>query len=67
MKNKFANWKKEIDEISNSIWKITLTHTLGPTVEKTGNDLEQLEKETELLVTQMNKQIEKKQTQNKCS
>jgi hypothetical protein len=60
MKSDLENWKKEIDEISNCVWKVTLTHQLGPSVEKIGTNLEQLEKEVELSAIKMNRQIEDK-------
>ncbi|WP_225037317.1 hypothetical protein [Winogradskyella sp. SM1960] len=60
MKSNLEKWKKEIDEISNCVWKVALTHELGPSVEKIGTNLEQLEKEVELSAIEMNKQIEEK-------
>jgi hypothetical protein len=60
MKSDLENWKKEIDEILNCVWKVTLTHQLGPSVEKIGANLEQLEKEVELSAIKMNRQIEDK-------
>jgi len=60
MKEKLEKWKKEIDEISNCVWKVSLTHELGPKVEKTGENLEQIEKEIELSALEMNEQIERK-------
>ena len=54
------NWKKEIDEVSNCVWKVTLTHELGSSVEKIGDNLELLEKEVELSEIEMDKQIEEK-------
>ena len=47
------NWKKEIDEVSNCVWKVTLTHELGSSVEKIGDNLELLEKEVELSAIEM--------------
>ena len=44
MKEKLEKWKKEIDEISNCVWKVSLTHELGPKVEKIGENLKQIEK-----------------------
>ncbi len=53
------NWKKEIIEISNCVWKVSFIHQSGVLVEKTGTNLEILEKEVELLAIKMNKQINK--------
>ncbi len=60
MKSELLKWKKEIDEVSNCVWKVTLTHELGPSVEKIGANLELLKKEVELSAIEMNKQIEEK-------
>ena len=67
MKEQLTKWKKTIEEVSNSVWKVTLTHELGPAVEKTGDDLEQMEKELKISAIEMNKQIEEriKATHNK--
>jgi len=59
MKNELDKWNKEINEVSNGVWKITLTHKLGPSIEKTGENLDQLEKDVEMSAIEMNKQIEK--------
>lgn len=64
MKNDLEKWIKEIDEVSNCVWKVTLTHQLGPSIEKIGTNLEQLEKEVELSTIEMNKQIEVKRKNN---
>jgi anion-transporting ArsA/GET3 family ATPase len=60
MKEKLVKWKKEIDEISNCVWKVSLTHELGPKVEKIGENLKQIEIEVELSALEMNEQIERK-------
>ena len=39
MKSELGKWKKDIDEVSNCVWKVTLTHELGSTIEKIGEDL----------------------------
>jgi len=57
-------WRKEIVEISNCFWKVSLTHELGSRVEKIGDNLEQIENETELSALEMNKEIERKTTHN---
>ena len=40
MKAGLEKWRKEIEEISNCGWKVSLTHELGSIVEKTGDNLE---------------------------
>ncbi|BDD01419.1 hypothetical protein [Persicobacter psychrovividus] len=60
MKSGLEKWKKEIDEVSNCIWKVKLTHALGPTIEKIGDNLLLLEKDVELSAIEMEKQIEEK-------
>ncbi len=59
MKSELKKWKKEIKEISNCVWKVTLIHELGICIEKIGTNLEILEKEVELSAIEMNKQINK--------
>ncbi len=59
MKSELKKWKKEIEEISNCVWKVTLIHELGICIEKRGTNLEILEKEIELSAIEMNKQINK--------
>ena len=58
MKNKLGKWKKEIEEVSMCVYKITLTHELGPSVQKIGHDLEKLEREVELSAIEIDNQIE---------
>ena len=53
-------WKTEIKEISNNIYKLTLTHPLGPKIEKTGTNLNQLKKEAKEDSIKLDKQIELK-------
>lgn len=60
MKNELNKWKKKIDEISNCVWKVTLIHELGASVQKTGENLNIIEKEVESLAIEMNKQIKEK-------
>ncbi len=60
MKSKLLEWKKEIKEVSNCVCKVTLIHNLGICIEKTGTNLELLEKEVELSAIEMNKQIKEK-------
>ena len=60
MTEKLEKWRKEIDEISNCVWKVSLTHELGPKVEKIGENLERIEKEVELSALEMNEQIVRK-------
>jgi hypothetical protein len=35
-------WKTEIEEVSNGVYRLTMTHELGPKIEKTGSNLELL-------------------------
>ena len=58
MKKKLSKWKKEIEEVSMCVYKITLTHELGPSIQKIGDDLERLESEIELSAIEMDNQIE---------
>ena len=34
MKKNLDRWIKNIEEISNGVWKVTLTHKLGFSIEK---------------------------------
>ena len=58
MEPELSKWKKERQELSNGIWKVTLTHTLGASVEKIGGNLENLEKEVEISALEIDKQLE---------
>lgn len=58
MKTKLSKWIKEFEEISMSVYKITLTHELGPSIQKIGHDLEKLESEVELSAIEMQNQID---------
>jgi hypothetical protein len=39
------NWKTEITEISNNVYKLTMIHGLGARIEKTGTDIEVMKAE----------------------
>lgn len=39
------NWKTEITEISNNVYKLTMIHELGATIEKTGIDIDEMKAE----------------------
>ncbi len=66
MKNGLEKWRKEIIEVSNNVYKVTLTHELGSIIEQTGHELELIEKEVELSAMKMNKEIDEKiKTHNK--
>jgi len=54
------NWKREIEEISNNVWRVKITHELGSCIEKTGHNLLELETEIEKSAIEMEKQIENK-------
>ena len=58
MKPELSKWRIEREELSNGIWKVTLIHKLGASVQKIGGNLEQLEKEVELSASEMDKQLE---------
>jgi hypothetical protein len=58
--DKLAKWTKKVDEISASVWKVTMVHELGPKVEMTGENLEELEKEVQKSAIELDKQIEDK-------
>lgn len=60
MNIELKKWKKEIEEISNNVWKVRFVHELGPSVEKIGTNLNQLEAEIAQDAIKMNKQIEEK-------
>ncbi len=57
MNGELKKWKMEIKEISNCVWKVTLIHELGLCIEKTGTNLETLEKDIELSAIEINKQL----------
>ena len=56
---KLSNWTKKIEEVSNSIWKVTLTHKYGSEVEKVGANIDELENELEKWAEEMEKEINK--------
>ena len=58
--NKLSKWTKKVDEIQPCVWTVTMVHELGPKVEKTGEHLEEIEKEVEKSALEMDKQIEEK-------
>ena len=60
MKDELEKWTENIEEISNCVWKVNLTHELGAKIEKIGTNLEQLLKEVKESAIKMNKQIEGK-------
>jgi hypothetical protein len=53
-------WKTEINEISNNVYKVTMTHRLGSVIEKTGIDIEIIKREALNDVTHLDKEIEDK-------
>ncbi len=53
-------WKKEISETSNGVWKVSLQHSLGSIAESTGFNLQETEKEVEKMAKELEKQIEDK-------
>jgi hypothetical protein len=39
------NWKTDITEISNNVYKLTMIHELGVRIEKTGTDIKEMKAE----------------------
>jgi hypothetical protein len=39
------NWKTEVTEISNNVYKLIMIHELGVRIEKTGTDIEEMKAE----------------------
>lgn len=58
--NKLSKWTKKVDEIQPCVWTVTMVHELGSKVEKTGENLEEIEKEVEKSALEIDKQIEEK-------
>jgi len=54
------DWKKEIEEISNSQYRLTLVHHLGPKIMLTGANLDKLEIEAKETQNKMDLEIAKK-------
>ncbi len=55
-----TNWKTEIVEISNNVYKLVMTHKLGSVIEKTGTDIEVLKSEALKDAIRLEKQIQRK-------
>ena len=55
-----SNWKTEINEISNNVYKLRMTHKLGSVIEKTGTDIEALKREALEDSIEIEKEIERK-------
>lgn len=53
-----SKWTKKINEIKPCVWTVTMIHELGPKVEMTGENLEEIEKDVEKSALEMDKQIE---------
>lgn len=66
--NELEDWNEEIDEISPCVWRVTLTHNLGPRLERVGENLEEIRGELRKWATetqhQINKKIEEKTHKN---
>jgi hypothetical protein len=58
--DELSKWTKKIDEIQPCVWTVTMIHELGPKVEMTGENLEEIEKDVEKSALEMNKQIKEK-------
>lgn len=58
--DKLTKWTKKVDEIQPCVWTVTMIHELGPKVEITGENLEEIEKEVEKSALEMDKQIDEK-------
>lgn len=52
-------WKTEIKETSNNVYKLIMTHELGPVIEKTGVDIEKMQSEALEDSIKIEKDIEK--------
>jgi len=57
-------WTKQIEELSNNVYKLTLTHSLGPQIIKTGSNLKQLESEAKIDSQKLDNQIKEKLNKN---
>ncbi len=55
-----SNWKTEINEISNNVYKLRMTHNLGSVIEKTGTDIEAMKREALEDSIEIEKEIERK-------
>lgn len=55
-----SNWKTEIKEISNNVYKLIMTHKHGSVIEKTGTDIEAMKSEALEDSIMIEKDIEKK-------
>lgn len=58
--DKLSKWTKKVEEIQPSVWNVTMIHELGPKVEMTGENLEEIEKDVEKSALEMDKQIDEK-------
>ena len=54
------NWKTEITEISNNVYKLTMIHELGARMEKTGTDIDEMKAEALRDSILMEQEINKK-------
>ena len=62
---KLTRWTKKIEEVSNSVWKVTLIHDYGSIVEKTGDNIDKLENELEEWAIKMEEEINRKLKKSK--
>ena len=53
-------WKTEIEEVSNGVYRLTMTHELGAVIEKVSSDLEQLKIHALEEATMIQKRIDEK-------
>lgn len=61
-KHELKKWNKTIEEVSNNVYRVTLTHQFGASIEKTGHNLEEMESEILTTALKMNQEIENKIT-----
>ena len=59
-KYEFKKWRKEVEEVSNNVYRVTFTHELGASIEKTGHNLEEMENEILMTAFDMNREIEQR-------
>lgn len=53
------NWKVELEEQSNNVWKYKMVHELGSTVERIGTNLNKLHNEVRLDAIKINDELKK--------
>lgn len=59
-KYELKKWNKTIEEVSNSVYRVTFRHELGASIEKTGHNLNEMKNKIFITAIKMNKEIEQK-------